>query len=318
MERYRPANEPERLVRGRSAIPVFLNVEAGRGGERVRRRVTEALERAGAVADPCFVAPERLATAVRRAADAGARVVAVAGGDGTLSTAAEALLGRSTALAPVPTGTLNHFARRLGILNIDAAARALAGGAIVPVTVGFANERLFLNTVSVGVYAGLVRHRERLRRWLTKWPAAVVAAVAVLARLPVIDVGLEIDGERRRRQTPLIWIGAGRGSVPFSHRARPASEPRVLEIALVRGPSRLHAVGVVLRVLARLLYGRPAADGGALELLRAQALVLHAERRLDGTVDGEVKTFDPPLRLGVQELPLRVLVPPEAAARDRR
>jgi diacylglycerol kinase family enzyme len=61
------------------------------------------------------VHPEQIDAALAELARAGVPAVGVAGGDGTILSAAEQLAGGTTALAPFPTGTLNHFSRRLGI-----------------------------------------------------------------------------------------------------------------------------------------------------------------------------------------------------------
>jgi diacylglycerol kinase family enzyme len=67
-----------------------------------------------------------LAQAVRNAVMAGVELVVAAGGDGTISTVASMLAGGTAALGVIPSGTLNHFARDLGIpLSIPRAAEVL-------------------------------------------------------------------------------------------------------------------------------------------------------------------------------------------------
>jgi diacylglycerol kinase family enzyme len=93
------------------------------------------------------------------AREAQADVLGVAGGDGTLAPVAEAAIARGLPFVCVPFGTRNHFARDLGLdRNDPVGALAAFDGTERRVDVGHANERLFLNNVSIGAYAVLVHH----------------------------------------------------------------------------------------------------------------------------------------------------------------
>jgi diacylglycerol kinase family enzyme len=93
---------------------------------------------------------------------AGADVLAAAGGDGTVSGVAEAAVERNLPFVCVPFGTRNHFARDAG-LDVDDPLSALAAveGVERAVDVGRVNGDLFLNNVSLGLYADLVHRRVR-------------------------------------------------------------------------------------------------------------------------------------------------------------
>jgi diacylglycerol kinase family enzyme len=96
----------------------------------------------------------------------GAEILGMAGGDGSLAAVAQVALDTDVAFVCVPFGTRNHFARDLGLDRNDplAALKAFAGGTERRVDVGRAGDRLFLNNVSFGAYAGLVHEREHHRR----------------------------------------------------------------------------------------------------------------------------------------------------------
>jgi diacylglycerol kinase family enzyme len=97
---------------------------------------------------------------------ASAEIVGMAGGDGSLAAVAAVALDTDAAFVCIPFGTRNHFARDVG-LDRDAPVAALAAfgdGVERRVDVGRVNGRLFLNNVSLGVYAGLVHRREHHRR----------------------------------------------------------------------------------------------------------------------------------------------------------
>ncbi len=100
------------------------------------------------------------------AAAGGTEVVVVLGGDGTLNEAANGLAGSSCALAPLPGGSTNVFARTLGLPNdpIEATSDlldALALGSISRVGLGSVNGRYFLFHVGMGFDAAVVAQVER-------------------------------------------------------------------------------------------------------------------------------------------------------------
>ena len=74
-------------------------------------------------------------------------LVAVAGGDGTLGEAAEALLGTAVPIAILPAGTANVVAREYGVADADAAEEALFSGKTRPLTVFHAAGRACLKAM---------------------------------------------------------------------------------------------------------------------------------------------------------------------------
>ena len=109
----------------------------------------------------------------RGATTDGTDVVVVLGGDGTLNEAANGLAGSDCALAPLPGGSTNVFARTLGIPDdpVDATVvllESLAAGRIEPAGLGMVNGRYFLFHVGIGFDAAVVEQVERraqLKRW---------------------------------------------------------------------------------------------------------------------------------------------------------
>ncbi|HET9729267.1 MAG TPA: diacylglycerol kinase family protein, partial [Acidimicrobiia bacterium] len=116
-------------------------------------------------------------------------VVAVFGGDGTLNEAADGLLHTSTALAPLPGGSTNVYARTLGYPNEAVAATSvvlgsLTRGSIKRIGVGTANRRPFLFNTGIGFDAAVVRRVERygeFKRYVSH-PLHVVAATEAFFR----------------------------------------------------------------------------------------------------------------------------------------
>jgi diacylglycerol kinase family enzyme len=123
------------------------------------------------------------------AAASGTDVVAVLGGDGTLNEAANGLVGTGTALAVLPGGSTNVFARSIGLPNDPVEAtgvllEALAAGSVRPVGLGSANGRYFLFHTGIGFDAEVVHQVERrgaLKRWAGH-PLFITAAVTTWLR----------------------------------------------------------------------------------------------------------------------------------------
>lgn len=292
-------------------IPAILNRRAG--AARSAGALREAL-----AADARFaleeVAPDHLLDATTRALCAGAPRVAVAGGDGTMAAAATALLDHPAAeLAVLPGGTLNHFARHLGVPTEPAAALELAaGGAARLVDVGWAGDRLFLNTSSVGAYATFVRLRERLERYLPYASATLVGGLLLFFRLPHARVELAAEGRARVYDTPLVFIGVGEREAEASTFADwPVEGQRGLHVIVVRGRrrARLLALGfAAVRGGPRAAARQPGVDSAIVERFRVSV-----ERpRVRVATDGELWQLDTPIEYRIERERLRVVAPPPA------
>src|SRR5205085_3689399 len=113
------------------------------------------------------------------------------GGDGTQSAIASRLAGTQLVHGVLPLGTLNHFAKDLGIpLQLDEAVRTLAEGRVLEVDVGEVNGRVFINNSSLGLYPEIVRERElqQMRLGKSKWRALASASLHATEGRPAMAV----------------------------------------------------------------------------------------------------------------------------------
>ena len=144
----------------------------------------------------------------KKALQAGADVIAAAGGDGTVSSVAHLLVEKETPLAILPLGTRNHFARDLGIpSDLSAAVEVVCSGKTVPIDVAEVNGRYFVNNVSLGAYADVVQLRDRWKPIIGKWPGMGLAIFALLFRMPWLPLQVEWKGHLIRRFVPLLFVG---------------------------------------------------------------------------------------------------------------
>ena len=260
---------------------LFINPRSGRGGLGTTE-LARAAERLGVT--PHVLGRRDDAAELAREADA--RVLGIAGGDGSLGAVAGVAVERGLPFVCVPFGTRNHFARDLGLARDDplTALRAFDGEER-RVDVGRVGERVFLNNVSIGLYARLVHRRERHRR--RREALAGLRAFALLAR--------------RRHPLRLIVDGA-----PLSaFVVLVASNHYELYLFDVGARERLDDgmlhLYVALGVMPRTWEERS-----------APAFLIDAtHKRLRVAIDGEPAMLDTPVQFRIEPQALRVLVPPQ-------
>jgi undecaprenyl-diphosphatase len=164
------------------------------------------------------------------------RVVVACGGDGTVSAVAQHLAGTDGVMGVLPGGTLNHFARDLGVLDPKVALEVLATGAVSAVDVGRAGDRVFVNNLGLGLYPELVRERESREGVVGKVPAMAMAAVHVLRDFDPLGVRMTVDGDAREFEAAAIFVGNNRISQePTSFGQRARLDEGVLDIRVLRG-----------------------------------------------------------------------------------
>jgi diacylglycerol kinase family enzyme len=132
-----------------------------------------------------------------------AELLLAGGGDGTVSAAAGIAYKYGIPLGVVPAGTMNLFARSLGLpLKLEEALEALATGEVVEIDIATANDRPFIHQFSVGIHPKLVKLRSALtyKSRLGKILASCRAALGVLARPPNFTAEVvTMRGLERRR-----------------------------------------------------------------------------------------------------------------------
>lgn len=297
------------VERGTPAIHAFLNPAAGGADEEADEEIEAGLAKHSSVVLH-RARPDQLDAEIRAAIAAGASRVLVAGGDGTINAAAALLAGTPVELAVIPAGTLNHFAKAIGIpTDLGEAIRVATGESVRPVDVGFVNDKLFLNTSSVGVYALFVRTRERYERRFGYRIASLLAALRLLLYLTTFTVDLEIDGERRRYRTPLVFVGVGERELKLpTLGGRVEGGRRGLHVLVVRGKTGARVLALALASAARgtrHVARTPHIDSFIVE----RCAVLPRAPRVAVGVDGEIVTLDSPLQFRIARDVLLVAAP---------
>ena len=291
-------------------ITCIVNGSAGsHAAGAMKGRIAELFAAQGAnatilVAEHGHQIPELAKRALR---DQASIIVAV-GGDGTVNCVASVVLNSSAVFGVLPAGTLNHFAKDLGIpVDLPAAIDALLTGEVTHVDVGDVNGKIFLNNSSLGLYPAIVRQREDLqKKGHAKWSAFAAAAVYALLRYQHLHVEMQgDDGSQVDEDTPFVFIGNNRYCVSgLRLGARDQIDGGELWVYRAPRASRIS----LLRLAVRALLGKQ--DHSELVVVGAKAFRISTPRRhIHVARDGEVAKMSAPLNYSIRPKALAVMVP---------
>jgi diacylglycerol kinase family enzyme len=285
-------------------IPAFVNDAAGTAPAAKR-----ALEEVGGF-EVTSVPPDELESGIRERMKSSPRRIAVAGGDGSVGTAARVVSGTETELAVLPGGTLNHFARDHGIPTDfrEAAAVALNGTASQS-DVGYVDERLFLNTSSVGAYVTYVRLRDRAEKYVGYRIASLIAALRLFMAMHPVELELEVEGESRSYSTPMVFVGVGeRETRSPTLGSRVADGKHCLHVIVVRERRAARLLVVALDAATRGL-GRIARTPEIDSFMVDSCMIRMHGRTHHIAVDGEIIAAAMPLNYRLAKDELKIVVP---------
>jgi diacylglycerol kinase family enzyme len=239
--------------------------------------------------------------------------IVAGGGDGTVNAVAGKLASTDTPLGVLPMGTLNHFAKDVGIpLNLEAAVRNIFVGQVKEVDVAEVNGRVFVNNSGVGLYPHFVRQREEQeRRGHVKRVAFVLALRSVVRRYLRLRIKVHMDqAEAFEHVTPFLFVGNNRyqtSGLEIGTRSRLDSGRLWVCAAPRTGRENF------VRVALRALLGREAdQELNAFEV--EEIWVEPGTPQVNVSTDGEVSVMVAPLHYRIRPLMLRVVVP--VARRD--
>ncbi len=231
---------------------------------------------------------------VRKAIAAGATRIVVAGGDGTVHEAANAIIGTGVELAVVPAGSGNDYARSLGVPATidDAVAFALSTAAVATDAAeltctgpdGSGLRRIFVNIAEAGFGGDVVRHAQFTNRIAGPWLAYQLAIFAALASLRPARTMVSIDGAPARAvaSSNLIvglggYFGGGLRPLPQA-----ALDDGLFDVAQIRDASRLDIARHAVMLKNGIPAGHPKVD-----LCRCRALRVDSAAAVPVEADGE-------------------------------
>jgi diacylglycerol kinase family enzyme len=220
----------------------------------------------------------------KRAAEEGAEVVFACGGDGTVTTCVDALVGTDVALAVLPAGTGNLLAANLGLPNDPA-----AGVAVVTemgrrrIDVGVIEGRCFAVMAGMGFDADMLDDTSGTLKSSVGSPAYVWSALRHLRDAPMrVQVRLDDQPPLSRRARTVVVGNVGRlqGGVRLLAGAEP--DDGQLDVAIITPRS--------IGQWAKLAWGvlRRHDRVSRMEVLRARRVEVTSDREQRRELDGEV------------------------------
>jgi len=234
--------------------------------------------------------------------------VVIGGGDGTILSAVGNGLGRDCPLGILPLGTLNLFARDIGLpLDPVEAARAVARAGTAEIDLAEVGGRPFAIWASLGMHPWIVRRRDHLQRHhLRKMPAMALAALRGFFHFPSIEVTLTLDRtETRTVRTPMLFISNNTWRDEPPPLSRRTLDTGRLEVHVATCSGRLS----LLWLAVETMLGRWRNSRWLQTFSAGEVDVAGPRRRLMLSLDGEVTVMSSPLSFRVRPRALKVLMP---------
>lgn len=251
-----------------------------------------------------------LDTLVTEAYKRGCETIVAAGGDGTISGVADAIvrLHIPVKLGVIPTGTLNHFAKDLAIpLDITEALQVIKAGHSKEIDLGRVNEQHFINNSSIGLYPYLVSARESLERsGVHKWLALIKTLMHIMYKRFAFEATLGSGDSALQKNVSSIFVGNNTYTVQgFDIGSRQRLDEGKLFVAFIK---ELRAFEY-FRLFITVLFGSIGKSSDLDVIGLRECVISGTHAYIDVAYDGEVKSMIQPLRYSVVPLALRVIVP---------
>ncbi len=243
-----------------------------------------------------------------RARQAAARgdVLVAAGGDGTVNAVAGVAAETHATMGILPMGTLNHFAKDLGLpRDLEHAVAVIAGGQVRDVDVGEVNGRIFVNNSSVGLYPRMIWERDaEQRRGRNKWTAFAIAMLRTWRRYRTITAHLMVGSKAAVVRTPFIFVGNNHYTAQgFQLGGRSRLDQGRLSIYMAPECGRFEILSLPMRALTHRL-----SSGAPFVAFDVAAVTVEVQsRRVSVALDGEVALMTSPLEYRVSPRALRVI-----------
>ena len=258
--------DPARAT-GRRHVRLLVNPTVSRLRDGDVEAVTRALEPVFFVTSVHTEAGGHATELAREAAEEGCDIVAVLGGDGTVSQAASGLVGTATAMACLPAGVTNVFARAIGTPRdpVVAAERlaATADPLVRQVDVGTVNGRHFLYTAGVGFTAAMARSAERepdRKASLGQLHFAITGLAEIAGRYLRNPPRMRVQAQGLDAEGVTVIVQNCHALTYFGPREIRLSEAAGLDTAVLSLTALQQArPGVVANIIARLVLGHAGA-----------------------------------------------------------
>jgi YegS/Rv2252/BmrU family lipid kinase len=240
-------------------------------------------------------------------------VVVAAGGDGTISQVAEALIGTDTCMGIIPVGTANIFARELGIpLDLEGACALLDDQShTTSVDAMKVGEQYFVLQIGIGIDSLMIRDTDRQSKRRFGRAAYMWTAFARLIGYQPMRFTIVADGKRMRPRASQVLIANGGvlGMPPFRWGPNIRPDDGKIDVCIVSARTALDYVGLIWHTLV----GQQHRDRNVRYLTAERTIAISADHTMPIQADGEI-IGDTPIQIEVVPHALKVIVPLPLAA----
>jgi YegS/Rv2252/BmrU family lipid kinase len=235
-------------------------------------------------------------------------VVVAAGGDGTISEVAEALIGTDTRLGIIPVGTANVFARELGIpLDLEEACALLDGEPLTAsVDAMKVGEQYFVLQIGIGIDSLMIRDTDRESKRRYGRAAYMWTAFTRLIGYQPTRFTIVADDRRIRPRASQVLIANGGvlGIAPFRWGPNIRPDDGKIDVCIVSARTALDYLGLIWHTL----LGQQRRDRNVRYLTAERSIAISADQPLPIQADGEI-IGETPIRIEVVPDALKVIVP---------
>lgn len=292
---------------------LFANVASGRGQKWLFKVIQAAPDAGVDIVSTCFdISPQGIESGLQLAAKEGVPTILAMGGDGTVGSVANHLLGGDWTLGVLPSGTSNDFARSVGLpLDPAGALRTVGTGHTAQLDVGVVNGHAFLHAAAVGLNTQFAREAGKLRTFLGRL-SYPVAAIKVFRDPRPFCARIEAGGtEQEYRALDVIVLNSPIfGGALELEAASLGLQDGTASMLIVERLNLMTLVRALPLIVERRILRFP-----GLEVLATSSLRLTTEPPQQITVDGETGDWTP-VNIEVRRRALRVLVPAQFASRN--
>lgn len=290
---------------------VILNAKAGTINDRDPAEIRSVVERAfadrGHLAEVILAEDNDFLHAIDQAAQSGPPTVVVGGGDGSVGHAIRKLIGTSRTLGVLPLGTMNLFAKSLGMpADLDAALAALAAASPSRIDLATVNGRPFHTLSGLGFFAEMARGRAQFRGVglpFGRFIAVARSSIRAFSRTGILQLTLETPEGSREIAAYALLVSNNRLSAGGFD--RPRLDEGLIEIHFAEGAEMASRMQAGLDLLAGRWRDNPEIESLAV----TRATLTSHRSRVWLSIDGELTRMETPLLFESQPGALSVLAP---------
>lgn len=290
-------------------IAIVINNSSGSTQEETEKSIKEAFKDLNIQFELFVLESSEIEDKIKHLKEESPDVIVCGGGDGTISIAASILAGGNIPLGILPLGTLNHFAKDIGMpQDIKKSAEVIAKGNIKKIDIAEVNGKRFINNSSIGLYPHIVKKRDKDQKMnnRNKWVAMFFAAIETLKKHPTINVTISSKGTSANLSTYFVLIGNNKYKMEFFNPGiRDRLDEGLLTLCITLCKTRWCMIRLSFKAIFNMLY-----DEKDFEMYFVDEVTLNTRKKnLAVSMDGEVVNMNSPLTYKILPKQLLVIVP---------